>query len=523
MKIIQEALALALRLALKVIDSRTVQPEARMVRISQGDANLELIAIANDGGLRLTMGAVADEKEQNSPMDLLVGAETLAEFVAQAPAGDNLNLVRKDKRLALSWKGTVASFPTAKPNGLHLRPASDGTAIRFDADTLRAALPQVAFAVAGPKDPRPILQGVNLQVSAEHITLAASNGFHLVTRQLPAPQAGPQPVSATPLNATLPARFCAALNLLLSTVDVDQPATLTFTDSRVVAEYGGVTLWSALVAGPYPNFAGIFPKTYAVRAVVTQAELLRLAKAVKTINPNAAALQLRPNLMALYATRAESGEAHPVGAARCGDNLTVFINPEYLIPALKVMPRGDLELRGNGTGKPIFLSPNADTCYVLMPLNAGGQTAPEPEVDLFTASGASVAVDESGQAETAIEDDDLFSLAEASRSTEKIPEGKIRKPFFWKGESYVCTGSSGATCECHQVVPADKWTGDKATYSERAKARPGSFSYAGILVKHGKTEYVLTGSTLTVCRAARPEAPKAEAPAPGQAALGTAA
>ncbi len=517
MKVMQEALSLALRLALKVIDSRTIQPEARMVRLSQGDANLELIAIANDGGLRLTMGAVTDDAERDSPLDLLVGAEKLAEFVAQAPTGDNLNLVRRDQRLALSWKGTVASFPTAKPNGLHVRPALDGTAIRFDADTLRAALPQVAFAVAGPKDPRLTLQGVNVQVTAEHLTLAASNGFHLVTRQLPAPQSA----LVAPLNATLPARFCAALTLLLSTVDVDQPATLTFTDNRVIAEYGGVLLWSALVAGPYPNFAGIFPCEYAVRATVTQAELLRLARAVKTINPNAVALQLRPNLMALYATQAESGEAHPVGAARCGDHLTVFINPEYLIPALKVMPRGDLELRGNGTGKPIFLSPNAETCYVLMPLNAGGQTAPEPEVDLFTASGVSAPDQASGPLE--IEDDDLFALAEASRSTEKIPDGKIRKPFIWKGDLFVCTGSSGAACECHRVVPADKWTGEKASYAERAKAQPGSFTYAGILVKHGKTEYVLTGSTLTVCRATRPEAPKAEAPVAGQAALGTSA
>ena len=519
MKIMQEALTLALRLALKVIDNRTVQPEARMARLTQGESNLELIAVSNEGGLRLTMGAVVDETEKGNPLDLLVGVETLAEFVAQAPAGENLHLARKDKRLALSWKGTLASFPTAQPNGLHLRPVLEGTAVKFDADTLRAALPQVAFAVAGPKDPRSNLQGVNLQVSTDQIMLAASNGFHLVTRQLPLPQ----PAPATPLNATLPAKFCAALTLLLSTVEIDQPVTLTFTDNRVIAEYGGVTLWSALVVGPYPNFAGIFPKTYAVRAVVTQAELLRLARAVKTINPNAAALQLRPNLMALYATQAESGEAHPVGSARCADSLTLFINPEYLIPALKVMPRGDLEVRGNGSGKPLFLSPNAETCYVLMPLNAGQQTAPEPELDLFTASGAPVSTDEGGTRETEIEDDDLFTLAEASRSTEKIPEGKIRKPFFWKGELFICTGSAGVSCACRQVVPAGKWTGEKLTYAERARSQPATFTYTGILVKHGKTEYVFTDTMLTVRRATRPEAPKAEAPAPGQSALGATA
>ena len=193
MKIMQEALTLALRLALKVIDSRTVTPEARMARLTQGESNLELIAVSNEGGLRLTMGAVVDETEKGNPLDLLVGVETLAEFVAQAPAGENLHLARKDKRLALSWKGTLASFPTAQPNGLHVRPALEGTAVKFDADTLRAALPQVAFAVAGPKDPRSNLQGVNLQVSTDQITLAASNGFHLVTRQLPPPLPAPEP------------------------------------------------------------------------------------------------------------------------------------------------------------------------------------------------------------------------------------------------------------------------------------------------------------------------------------------
>ena len=75
-------------------------------------------------------------------------------------------------------------------------------------------------------------------------------------------------------------------------------------------------------------------------------------------------------------------------------------------------------------------------------------------------------------------------------------------------------------CECQQVVPADTWTGEKATYAERAKAKSGAFSYTGLLVKHGKTEYVLTGSTLTVCRATQTEAPQSVAPAPGQAILG---
>ncbi len=523
MKVQQAALNLALKMAGRVIDAKATNSTYALVRLTQGQANLELVAVSHNGGMRLTMAAALDDQDRETPVDLLVGARSLGDIVALAPDGGEITLKRTKitataPKLTVTWPGSTANFTTvdAKIGGTtHVKPAIEGVKVPLDADTLRTVLPMVAFAVAGPNDTnRPLLQGINLRLNGQG-QVAGSNGFHLMAVNFDTPANTP------PVNVTLPARFCAALTFLLSTVEVEQPATLTIGENVVAVEYGGVLVWSSLITGAYPDLSGIFPKAFAAQATVTQAEFLRLARTAKTINAAQAALQLRPNLVALYAEEAYSGTAHPVGVAQGSNSLTVFINPAYLIDAIRVMPRGDLKVAGNAANTPVIISPDASTRYVLMPLNAGDRTAPEPEVDLFTLAAPRAAED---AIEKEVTDDEFFALAQASSSVERIIKGMIKKPFAYKGRLYVGAGGTGSAVHCYRVVPEAEYQGTKTTYDAASKARPkgGSLSYTGIVVQQGSKKFVITDEELNVKRATEPE-PEVEAPVPGQAALGVAA
>jgi hypothetical protein len=225
---------------------------------------------------------------------------------------------------------------------------------------------------------------------------------------------------------------------------------------------------------------------------VPQSALDRLARAASVINPHTAALQLRPNLVALYAADPDCGDAHPVAAAQCADTLTTFVNPQLLGPAIKAMPKGDLEIRIAGPHQPVMLSPNPDTLYVLMPLAVDKKVeVPEPEMELFQLSAAEPGPADSGRPGV-VTDNDLAEVAAASYSAPQIAEKqKIRKPFLWKGEPYIAIALQGKQAECVKLVPREQWPGEVI-------AKANGSGYAGVSVTHGKTQYVMTDVRLTV-------------------------
>ncbi|SFU18672.1 hypothetical protein [Sedimentitalea nanhaiensis] len=86
----------------------------------------------------------------------------------------------------------------------------------------------------------------------------------------------------------------------------------------------------------------------------------------------------------------------------------------------------------------------------------------------------------------------------ASYSADKIAQGKIRKPFFWKNCLWVCTGTNSKSAEAYRLVPERFFDGELTTYNEVAmlpfeqRIKPEGF-YHGMRVRHGKQDCVLVG------------------------------
>jgi DNA polymerase-3 subunit beta len=482
MKALQDDLALALRLIARLIRGQSLLPELMMVRLTAAGQRLQLMAISEHGqsGLKLDIAVNVDTDEM---FDLLVPARHLSELVDAASHGENVELRPVKNRLRVSWARNTATLTTLEPGVAHTLPEfrAEQTVI-FNADELRAAIPQVSFAAAKDQA-RPILTGICLEAIDSRATLAAANGVHLMSRVIPAR-------CESALRVVLPAKFCADLLMLLSSLDSpDDDMTLSVSGQRVTAEYGDALLWAQLLEGQYPDVRAVMNQAVAARAVVSQLALGRLARAASVINPHTTALQLRPNLVALYAADPECGDAHPVAAAQCVDTLTTFVNPQYISPAIKAMPKGDLEIRVAGPKQPVMLSPNPDTLYVLMPLAVDARAEiPEPEMDLFHLSGAEPEPGHAG----IVTDNDLAEVAAASYSAVQITEKqKIRKPFLWNGEPYVAVALQGKQAECVKLVPREQWQGE---VTDKARGN----GYAGVGVTYGKTHYVMTDVWLTV-------------------------
>lgn len=485
MKALQDDLALALRLVARLIRGRVLLPELAMVRLTTAGQHLQMIAVSehSTGGLKLDIAASVGDDER---LDTLAPAQQLSELVDAASHGETIELKPVKNRLRVNWARNTATLTTLEPGTAHTLPEFQTKhPLSFNADELRAAIPQVAFAAA-KDEARPILTGICLDTKDSQATLAAANGFHLMSRTLPAR-------GDCSLRVTLPAKFCADLLMLLSTLDNPEgDARMSITEQRVIVEYGQAVLWAQLLEGQYPDLRAVMNQPVAARAMVSQAALGQLARTASIINPHSAALQLRPSLVALYAFHPDSGDAHPVVQAQCADTFTTHVNPQLIGPAIKAMPKGDLEIRIAGPQQPVMLSPNPDTLYVLMPLAVDKKVeVPEPEMNLFDLAGSESESDEAGSGDL-VADNDLAEVATASYSAAQIAEKqKIRKPFLWKGEPYVAIALQGKQAECVKLIPREQWPGE-VTGKVRGKG------YAGVGVAYGKAQYVMTDVRLTV-------------------------
>jgi hypothetical protein len=124
----------------------------------------------------------------------------------------------------------------------------------------------------------------------------------------------------------------------------------------------------------------------------------------------------------------------------------------------------------------------------------------------------------------------------ASYSADVIAmQGRVRKPFMWKGELYACTSISGSGLtqsgtqehEAYRIVPVEMFTGTKKTYGEKthkaedaeaARNDPNGF-YHGMTIKHGAEILVLCGPPIRFTAETSPGRPDATTGEPMQLTL----
>jgi hypothetical protein len=93
-----------------------------------------------------------------------------------------------------------------------------------------------------------------------------------------------------------------------------------------------------------------------------------------------------------------------------------------------------------------------------------------------------------------VTDTELAQVAANSYSAAKIPDGKVKKPFVWKGDPYVAVsfagGSSAPKCvRCVKLAPREMRSAQNGqpvyTYAEQqkpARQDDDEFGYRGVLV-----------------------------------------
>jgi DNA polymerase-3 subunit beta len=371
----QQDLAKGLSIVGHAVSTRTTLPILSHILLATDENQLRLSATNLDIGITCRVPAEIREEGMTT-----VPAKLFTDLISNLPAtGIELALSPQNQSLKVSSQRSQASIRGMDPADFPGIPKAEGgeSPVLLDAAKLREIINQTTFAAA-TDDARPVFTGVLARVSNDSLTFASADSFRLAVRREPLAS------DATAGDVLIPAR---TLNELARILPAEGTVKMVVTPGRnqVLFEAEGINLVSSLIAGQFPNFEAILPKTHATRATINTADFRQAAKRVALFardSSNIVRLRvdagenggITPGTVTLQANADDLGDAvEPLPAAVDGAGLEVIFNVKYLTDVLGVIDTEEVALELNTPQQPGVIKPNGasggDYLYIIMPMH----------------------------------------------------------------------------------------------------------------------------------------------------------
>ncbi len=247
----------------------------------------------------------------------------------------------------------------------------DAVEVSVPQGALRSMIRQTAFAASGDET-RPILTGVLMDVTADTVTLVATDTHRLAVRRLPVEQA------TGAAKAIIPAR---AMNELLRVLtDGPEPVQIYVSASQALFRLpSGLGVQTRLIEGQYPNYQRVVPQESGRQVMLCTQPLLAAAKRAAIIartNADRMVLTTGEGVVTIVAEAQDEGKTQEDVEATCqGESLQIAFNAKFIAEALGVIDAEGIYLDLTDSLKPAVLrpvqpdaGPNDTYLCVLMPM-----------------------------------------------------------------------------------------------------------------------------------------------------------
>ncbi len=371
---LQENLSRGLGVVGRAVAARTTLPITQNVLISTDNARLKLAATNLEIAISTWIGAQVEEEGS-----VTIPARLLTEFVNSLPE-ERIDITSIAQPLSMELK--CARFE-AHINGQDaddfppIPTVEDGVIGRVDPEVLRDAITRVAFAAA-TEDSRPVLTGIQVEISGDGFTFAAADGFRLAVYEGKLVE----PISED-VSFIIPARALQEVNRLLTGQTEQVEFTVTPQKSQALFRLEQVELVSQLVQGTFPNYRQLIPDAYDTRVVVSQESFLGAARTASIFARDGS------GIVRLNVTAAEDGGSGKIAvssrAEELGDNIgevdaqvegedaKIAFNSKFLSEVLDILGDGDVALETTEPSSPGVIRPASDSegsryTHVVMPM-----------------------------------------------------------------------------------------------------------------------------------------------------------
>ena len=241
------------------------------------------------------------------------------------------------------------------------------------AGLLAGLIDRTAFAISN-QESRYTLNGALLVLKPGSIEMAATDGHRLPL--------GARDVVIVGLGneerLLVPKRAVIGLRRLAYGQEADSPIHVAKDDRHLFFSAGNSVICARNLAGQFPNYEAVLPKSNTLRATLDAATLRESLRRVTLLAPeqtHAVCLTLESGRLTLSASGADTGEAtESLDAAYQGEALRVAFNSAFLLDLLGVIKSGNVEIALKDAESAAELRPcdQADYRYtcVIMPMRS---------------------------------------------------------------------------------------------------------------------------------------------------------
>ncbi len=357
-KILKNDLVKNIQNVQNVISSRTSLPILSNVLIESEKNGLKLTGTDLDIGIS---SAFTSEIEEEG--SVTIPAKRFNDIVRELPDGDVLITTMKNNSMTIKCGKCFFKILGLPKEDFPKLPEFDTKShITISQGTLKTMLSMTHFSMSHDEN-RYVLNGALFLFKTNRLIIVTTDGKRLsfVKKDIG--------TLAQNKSVIVPSKTIHELNRVLKD---EGEVKITFSENQIKFDLDNITLISRLIEGEFPNYEQVIPKETKEKIVVDRSQFLLGAKRaalLTTQDSQSIKIDVLKNRMIISKANPNIGETkEDIEVGYKGHDITVGFNPNYLMEALKVMPKDEIELELSGPDKPAVIRIDDWYVYLVLPM-----------------------------------------------------------------------------------------------------------------------------------------------------------
>ena len=363
LKVTQSNLNRALGVVSRVAASRTTLPILSNILIKAEKNSLTVSATNLEIGITCTVAGKVDEQGS-----ITIPARLMTDFVSNLP-DENIDLWLEGHALHIKSGKYASSINGIPADDFPTLPAVENSSTNtLPATDLKKALQQTVLA-ASSDEARQVLTAVYTHTHENRLYIVATDSYRLAERALAE--------NKDDFGLLVPATTYSELLRVID--DSAQEVSYAYDDSQVMFKYGDVKIISRLIAGNYPDYRQLIPRTGDVEFSVSRDDFINITK-VSSLFAKESAGSITLDVdedkqeVSIRSIASQVGENTSRADAKVKGSGNVTLNSRYLLDALNAFSGDTITFTFRSTTSPCVLKSadkkDSDYLHVVMPLRS---------------------------------------------------------------------------------------------------------------------------------------------------------
>jgi len=300
--------------------------------------------------------------------EVVVPIKLIAGLISNLP-NTKLTLEEKGNKIVIETEGVTTSIPTANKNDFPIIPKmKEENTLVIQGEMLRNGIAQVINSAALSYS-IPEIAGVLFVCKENELKIVATDSFRLSEKTIF--QAKNYTLKKEQ-SFILPLKTAVELTKIIT--PTDETVEIKLTQNQVIVVLKHITLVSRLVAGEYPKYERIIPKTSKTKIALNKTEFISKLKLASLFASkiNEVKLDIRANKNEMEVRSADQSKGEfsaTMHAEMSGESFEALFNYKYLLDGLANINEEEILFELNGAAAPAILKPKTDAYqYVAMPI-----------------------------------------------------------------------------------------------------------------------------------------------------------